>query len=397
MVGTLKEDPSVCDGKSGEAFDSLWWCLFTSDYLQKLKARVKYEAALLVAALPHLILKNFLLQYGAMCVFRNLAYSRHVQGARLKDLGFEWIPESDNDFWSEVFLYLNGTVALLAVAMPILINHAHKRGVYSVDVFLEIVNIQCVGHLLRFFTFISTSLPGPAAHCQLGAPLYRHEGFTWYEILTRRSRVHVDPNCGDLVFSGHMFQNTCFACVVIAHMPNLVPNRMLGNAFSSILILTVLVQPYFIIAARNHYTVDVVISLYVAPLLWWAMEGFYSTSMCAKSAVWISSFAPKYVSNYLKLHNPRLLAAAAAAVSSLEEETTTYMLPVSGATATSDALQYLLEKYDMDPKDTKLLLSFNTKAADCGDNVMNGGHSNDAPDDVADIEAAAPVLRRKGL
>ena len=395
MVGTLKEDPSVCDGKSGEAFDSLWWCLFTSDYLQKLKARVKYEAALLVAALPHLILKNFLLQYGAMCVFRNLAYSRHVQGARLKDLGFEWIPESDNDFWSEVFLYLNGTVALLAVAMPILINHAHKRGVYSVDVFLEIVNIQCVGHLLRFFTFISTSLPGPAAHCQLGAPLYRHEGFTWYEILTRRSRVHVDPNCGDLVFSGHMFQNTCFACVVIAHMPNLVPNRMLGNAFSSILILTVLVQPYFIIAARNHYTVDVVISLYVAPLLWWAMEGFYSTSMCAKSAVWISSFAPKYVSNYLKLHSPRLLAAAA--ISSLEEETTTYMLPVSGATATSDALQYLLEKYDMDPKDTKLLLSFNTKAADCGDNVMNGGHSNDAPDDVADIEAAAPVLRRKGL
>jgi hypothetical protein len=381
-VAALKEDVSVSDGKSGEALETLW-CLFTLDHLEKLKARIKYETALLVAALPHLIFKNFLLQYGAMCVFRNLAYSRHVQGARLKDLGFEWIPESDNDFWSEFFLYLNGAVALLAVSMPLLSNHAHQRGVFSVDVFLEIVNIQCVGHLLRFFTFISTSLPGPAAHCQAGAPLYRHEGFTWYEIFTRRSRVHVDPNCGDLIFSGHMFQNTCLACVILANIRNLVPNRILGNVFSSILILTVVVQPYFIIAARNHYTVDVVISLYVAPLLWWALEGFYATSVCAKCIVWISFFVPKYVLNYLKVHSPRL-------ASSLEEETATAM---PNSDATSEALQYLLEKYDMDLKDTKLLLSFNNKT-DCGNGVMND-HSNNA--DVADVEAAAPVLRRKGL
>jgi hypothetical protein len=385
------EDPSVSDGKSlatttdwfREALDSLW-CLFTSDYLQKLKGRVKFEAALLVAALPHLIPKNFLLQYCAMCLFRNLAYSRHVQGPRLKDLGFELIPESDSDFWSEVFLYVNGAVSLLAVTMPILCNHAHQRGVYAVDVFLEIVNIQCVGHLLRFFTFMSTSLPGPAAHCQPGAPLYRHEGFTWYDIFTRRSRVHVDPNCGDLIFSGHMFQNTCLCCVILANMTNLVPNRMLGNAFSFILILTVVVQPYFIIAARNHYTVDVVISLYVAPLLWWGLEGFYSTSMCAKTVVWISGLAPKYVVNYLKLHNRRLAL-------SLEEDATT--MPVSDAT--SETLQYLLEKYDMDPNDTKLLLSFSNKAACGGNSVMNNGHSNSA--DVVDVELAAPVLRRKGL
>jgi hypothetical protein len=91
----------------------------------------------------------------------------------------------------------------------------------------------------------------------------------------------------------------------------------------------------------------------------------------------------------MKLHSPRLAAA-----SSLEEETTTSMLPVSGATG--DALQDLLEKYGMDPKDTKLLLSFNNKAADCGNSVMNGGHFNDAPD-VADVEAAASVLHQKGL
>ena len=113
------------------------------------------------------------------------------------------------------------------------------------------------------------------------------------------------------------------------------------------------------------------------------MEGFYSTSVCAKSAFWISGFAPKHVSKYLKLHSPRLLAAAAAAAaaSSLEEETATYMLPVSGPTLTSNALQYLLEKYNMDPKDTKLLLSFNNRA-DCGNSVMND-HSNNA--NIADV------------
>jgi hypothetical protein len=190
-----------------------------------------------------------------------------------------------------------------------------------------------------------------------------------------------------------MVQDACFCCVILANMNNLVPNHVLRKAFSSILILTVLVQPYFIIAARNHYTVDVVISLYVAPLLWWALEGFYSTSVCAKSAVWISGFAPKHVMNYLKLHNPRL-------ASSLYEEPAT-TIPVSDAT--SDALQYLLEKYDLHPNDAKLflLLSFNNKADCAAGNIISksvtNGHSNNALVDVADVEAAAPVLRRKGL
>jgi hypothetical protein len=107
--------------------------------------------------------------------------------------------------------------------------------------------------------------------------------------------------------------------------------------------------------------------------------------MCAKTVVWISGLAPKYIVNYLKLHSRTRLAL------SCEEETTT--MPVSDAT--SETLQYLLEKYDMDPNDTKLLLSFSNKAACGGNSVMNNGHSNSA--DVVDVELAAPVLRRKGL
>jgi hypothetical protein len=141
--------------------------IFTKEFWSKLWLRVLYEGALWIAALPHLVLKQIFLSWGAMYIFRNLAYVRHEQGPRLKDLGFELIPEHDNDFWSEFFLYTNCVTAyLMLFTLPILWNFAHSRGVYSANIFIKIVNIQCVGHLLRFFTFISTSLPGPAPHCQ---------------------------------------------------------------------------------------------------------------------------------------------------------------------------------------------------------------------------------------
>ena len=168
--------------------------IFSSGYWERLQKRALYEIALLFASLPHLVPKCFLLKWGAMVLFRNLAYMRHDQRPRLKDLGFELIAENTDDAMSEFFLFVNTYLTLLLVFMPVLTSHANNYGMFSVTIFNKIINLLCVGHVLRFFTFISTSLPGPALHCQEGAPLYRHDGFTLYEILTRRSRVHVDPN-----------------------------------------------------------------------------------------------------------------------------------------------------------------------------------------------------------
>lgn len=92
---------------------------------------------------------------------------------------------------------------------------------------------------------------------------------------------------------------------MIANLHRLVPHQFLRRFIAYTLVLTVVVQPYYILAARNHYTVDVVVSSYVAPMLWWAMEGFYTTSIYSSCAAWWATFCvPKFIQNYLKLHDP---------------------------------------------------------------------------------------------
>ena len=310
--------------------------LFTIEYWLRFKTRFSYELMLLIASLPHLSLKVFLLNYGAMMLFRNLAYSRHVQGPRLKDLGYELIPERDDDFYSELNLYVNGLVAFSMVMMPIVSGYSHPRGIFSVNMYMKVINIQCVGHVLRFFTFISTSLPGPAAHCQPGAENYRNS-LNMHEIFTRRSRVHVDPNCGDLIFSGHMFQVTSFCCIILGELAKLMPNPQASRVVSMILIMTVFIQPYYIIAARNHYSVDVVISSYLAPMLWWAMEGYYKTQFYKKSVLFFNRIVPSFVENYIKVHNPTIM----------QSNTTS---------ETDDELQSLISKYGINSSDSNILL-----------------------------------------
>lgn len=274
-----------------------------------------------------------------MYVFRNIAYMRHVPSStRLPDIGFEYIKEVDNDYYSELLLYLNGSITFLFVSLPIIIPslRGHAHGIYSIDIYNKILNMHCIGHVLRFITFISTSLPGPAKHCLPDAPLLRnahahahfhnhadaHSNYyhwTLHEVLTRRSRVHVDPNCGDLIFSGHMFQDTSFTIIVLSYIyyllphhnnnyPNMHPIRIIIQILSIILVLTVLLQPYFIIAARNHYTVDVVVASYVAPMLWWTLEGyFYTTSFYTtiiSKNIWWRYMNKRYLQSYIIKNHP---------------------------------------------------------------------------------------------
>ncbi len=276
-------------------------------YWKRLQRRIVYEAALLIASLPHLLPKILLLNWGAMMIFRNIAYMRHEQGPRLKDLGYELIPEMDSDFWSEMILYVNGVLSISMVVMPVLSDHAHLRGIHTTNMYMKILNVQCVGHILRFITFVSTSVPGPSLDCQPGAKNYK-DTISWHEVFRRRSKVHVDPNCGDLIFSGHMFQVASFCAVILAEMSNLMPHKVVARIISYLLIATVCIQPYFIIASRNHYSVDVVISSYLAPLVWFAMEGFYRTPFYKKGVIWFSQFVPSFIHEYLKVYNPSLLS-----------------------------------------------------------------------------------------
>merc|ERR1712151_357274 len=298
-------------------------------YIKAVYKNILYELALFISMIPLLVPKIILLSWGAMYVFRNLAYIRHVPSStRLPDIGFELIKEQENDYYSELLLYLNGSITFLFVSLPILLpsslmtssdgtmSAGHSHGIYSIDIYNKILNMHCIGHVLRFLTFISTSLPGPAKHCLPNAPLLRtssNYNWTLHEIVTRRSRVHVDPNCGDLIFSGHMFQDTSFTIIVLSYIYYLLPHYNLFiqstiKILSFILICTVVLQPYFIIAARNHYTVDVVVSSYVAPMLWWTLEGYFYTTSFYKTIIsknnWWRYMNKHYLQSYIIKNHP---------------------------------------------------------------------------------------------
>lgn len=278
--------------------------IFSWLYWKRVGHRAKYELLLLTAALPQLLPKLFFLYWCSMYVFRNLAYARHVPGPPLKDLGFELIPYIDNDFWSEWLLWINHLSSLALVLVPWLTASPHKRGVFGVDLYIKAMNCAVVGHFLRFLTYISTSLPGPAEHCRKNAPLYR-DTFTLYEILTRRSKVHIDPNCGDLIFSGHVFQTASFTVVCLLHMHAFIPNKTLARLHSAVLVLSAAIQPYFILGARNHYSVDVVVAAYTAPMVCLTMEHFYKTTFYTDGLKWYArKLVPQGLASFLTRNNP---------------------------------------------------------------------------------------------
>eukprot|EP00816_Leptocylindrus_hargravesii_P005192 CAMPEP_0196812836 /NCGR_PEP_ID=MMETSP1362-20130617/31679_1 /TAXON_ID=163516 /ORGANISM="Leptocylindrus danicus, Strain CCMP1856" /LENGTH=178 /DNA_ID=CAMNT_0042188761 /DNA_START=41 /DNA_END=573 /DNA_ORIENTATION=- len=156
------EEPRAVSNDNENDLSKALEFILTPEYWERLWKRALYEGALLVASLPHLVPKIFLLKWGAMVLFRNLAYIRHEQRPRLRDLGFDLIPENTDDTLSEIFLFVNTYLTLALVFMPILTSYAHNHGMFTVNIFNKIINLLCVGHILRFFTFISTSLPGPA-------------------------------------------------------------------------------------------------------------------------------------------------------------------------------------------------------------------------------------------
>jgi hypothetical protein len=58
---------------------------------------ILHELRYVVDRIDWTLLKVVYMAYIAQVPFRNVAYYRHEQRETLKDLGFEWIPEMDDD------------------------------------------------------------------------------------------------------------------------------------------------------------------------------------------------------------------------------------------------------------------------------------------------------------
>jgi len=199
----------------------------------------------------------------------NIAYYRHIQGERLKDLGFEIIPQSPEYFtiFSEILFFSALTIIILFSLVPFL----HKNPlVYSAVLWLRCMFVMSLCLICRCLSFLSTSLPGPASHCQPMSKEYSPPE-TIYDIL-----FHVDgiKGCGDLIFSSHTSLSLCLILTVFVYGKQLVPHKLYRIVVYFILLPAEILMLILIIAARKHYTVDVVVAMYTTPLIYYASYYF---------------------------------------------------------------------------------------------------------------------------
>ena len=146
--------------------------------------------------------------------------------------------------------------------------------------------MMVIGHCLRFITYIGTTLPGSASHCMENMDLIlTPKPQSLYEVFTRWPYDKRGPNtCGDLVFSGHVFHVWLSVLMIFKYSKAVF--RLSDNGNKVLLFFTALlgiVQVPITLAARNHYTVDVVVASWATPLMWF----WYSKQVLPKDMeVW---------------------------------------------------------------------------------------------------------------
>ena len=103
--------------------------------------------------------------YGACMVFRNLAFYRFRAGPRLtQDLGFDILPEWQS-YLTDAPLQALQIVLFSACFMCFVPRHRSRSAAYVVNIWRRWGMMIGMGNILRFLTYISTTLPGSAAHC----------------------------------------------------------------------------------------------------------------------------------------------------------------------------------------------------------------------------------------
>ena len=141
---------------------------------------------------------------------------------------------------------------------------SEQHGVYGCRIGYRILVQLCIGHTLRFMCYVSTAVPGARLHCQPGPD---------YIVPPRGAEIFkytstIAPNCGDLIFSGHMFQGVTMLLAANEYLHAFVTLLWARRTILGGIVLVCVVQIYTIIASRSHYTVDIVIACYTAVLLW---------------------------------------------------------------------------------------------------------------------------------
>jgi hypothetical protein len=228
-----------------------------------------------------LLLSLTVIVYGSLMLFRNLAFYRFRAGQLLtQDLGFDWLPEWQG-YLTDSPMFALQLVLIGACVMSFVPCRTSPPAAYAVNILWRWGMMIAMGNTLCFLTYISTTLPGSAKHClPSNRNIVKDQSKTTSDILFRITLPSVGDgksgtyNCGDLTFSGHILMTMTSAFCCLRYAPNAYMMTARVEAwFRGLVWATVAMQCIFTIMARNHYTMDVIISVYVTPLLW----SFYTT------------------------------------------------------------------------------------------------------------------------
>ena len=216
--------------------------------------------------------------YLSTMVFRNLAFYRYEARPRLRDLGFDTLPDLENHgFWSAV-KDIPMTTSMWMMGLTCIVSVMFGKGnqtPYAVNMLRRVLAMLAFGHCLRFCTYIGTSMPGTTERCLPGHldEMDPPQPKTMKEVFFTRIALNPGNNCGDLLFSGHILGVITPVLMVGKYGEKVFIERGLCSKrfFSVVMIVLwslIFMQASLILMMRNHYTADIVVSLYFTPLFW---------------------------------------------------------------------------------------------------------------------------------
>lgn len=214
---------------------------------------------------PELIIPATFLIYGITFVARNTASYRNclvMHYGRLADVGFDLIPELPKSL-KELPHELTLLSACIAGGLCVVQLCRPKDGIYVTDMVIHFGQVMTLGHAVRTLFYLSTSLPAPADHCLPGGLCYRSPSNV-YDIFF----VFYPKSCGDLIFSGHVLTTCILTLITQRYAAKILGSGKLEVAVRGTAWLLFGALGPLIIAARNHYTVDVLAGYIITPLIW---------------------------------------------------------------------------------------------------------------------------------
>ena len=165
-----------------------------------------------------------------------------------------------------------------------IINSLYNKCTYLIlsdkksTIFIRTAFVMALCLILRCISFLSTSLPAPAQHCQSDYPLYQqNKPKTIIDILFRVDGFH---GCGDLIFSSHTSLSLCLVLTFYVYSPMVFSKKISRIISFCILFPMFITMCIFIIGARKHYTVDIIVAIYVTPMVYYTSYYFMKDTHC---------------------------------------------------------------------------------------------------------------------